>query len=314
MRLVFMGTPEFAVPSLKALIAQGLEIQAVVTQPDRARGRGQKVSYSPVKKIALEAGIPILQPKKVSDLGFIQELKELCPDAIVVVAFGQLIPPAIIHMPPHGCINVHASLLPAYRGASPIQRAIIDGCDKTGITTMLIDEGCDTGDILLQESVKIAPEDTAETLEQELAIVGASLLIETLERLKAKDLKPQRQDDAKASFAPKLTKASGELNWEMRAEDLANLVRGVNPWPGAYTYHRGQLLKVWEMSLTAGNTCEAPGTILGVTDAGILVAASQGEIVSLDVVQPANRPRMGGRDYANGYRVENGEVLGGLNP
>ena len=310
MRLVFMGTPKFAVPSLQALVAGGWDIRAVVTQPDRPRGRGQQVRYSPVKEIALEAGLPILQPERVSNPDFASELRQIAPDVIVVVAFGQLIPPTIVHMPPHGCINVHASLLPRYRGASPIQKAIIDGCQETGLTTMLIDEGCDTGCILLQDRMEIEPCDTAGSLEGKLALVGANLLIKTLSQLQRGELEPKPQDEQDACYAHKLKKETGEIDWAMAGSDLVNLVRGVTPWPGAFTCHRGQLLKVWEMTYVGAKTAEVPGAIVDVTDDGLVVAAG-GELVSLNVVQPPNRPRMAGRDYANGYRVELGEVLGG---
>jgi methionyl-tRNA formyltransferase len=311
MRIVFMGTPEFAVPSLKRLIDGGFAVEAVVTQPDRRRGRGHRVSFSPVKEAALEAGLSVLQPEKVADESFVELLRELNPDAIVVVAFGQLIPPAILELPRYGCINVHASLLPRYRGAAPIQQAIIDGCSATGVTTMLLDEGWDTGDILLQRQVPIQPEDTAGSLEVKLAEEGADLLTETLSRLAEGGLKPAPQDESQATYAYKLSKTAGEVRWQAAARQIVDLVRGVNPWPGAYTYHRGQLLKVWEAALAELEADGAkPGTILAVGEDGIIVACGTGS-VSLNLVQPPNRPRMGGRDYANGYRVDLGEMLGG---
>ncbi|NLK08790.1 MAG: methionyl-tRNA formyltransferase [Firmicutes bacterium] len=310
MRLVFMGTPDFAVPSFKALVDGGWDVVAVVTQPDRRRGRGQKVSYSPVKEFALEHSIPVLQPARVSNNDFIQELKEINPDAIIVVAFGQIIPPEIVHMPPHGCINVHASLLPKYRGAAPIHHAIIDGCRETGITTMLIDEGCDTGGILLKEAVPILESDTAGSLEKRLAPIGAKVLLETLDKLTQGELEPVAQDDAAASYAHKLKRDIGKIDWSCRGQAVVNLVRGVSPWPGAYTFHRGQMLKVWEASAQDQSAPEASGTITDITDDGLCVAADD-RLICLHVVQPPNRPRISGRDYANGYHVEVGEVLGG---
>lgn len=311
MRIVFMGTPEFAVPSLKSLIDGGWNVEAVVTQPDRPRGRGHRVSFSPIKEAAVEAGLKVLQPEKVSEESFMKLLEELSPDVIVVVAFGQLIPPAILEIPPYGCINVHASLLPRYRGAAPIQQAIIDGCRVTGVTTMLLDEGWDTGDILLQEQVMIEPEDTAGSLEMKLAEAGAQLLCETLRRLARGDLKPTPQDETEATYAYRLKKSAGEISWEANARQVVDLVRGVNPWPGAYTYHRGQMLKVWEAAEVDQEADGAqPGTVLGITDDGIVITCGSGSVL-LKVVQPPNRPRMGGRDYANGYRVEPGELLGG---
>jgi len=310
MKLVFIGTPDFSVPSLRALIAGDWQILAVVTQPDRRRGRGQQMRYSPIKEVALEAGLPVLQPDKVSDPSFVEQLRTLSPDVIVVVAFGQLIPSVILQMPPHGCVNVHASLLPRYRGASPVQQAIIDGCQKTGVTTMLLDEGWDTGDILLQRQVTIEPIDTAETLEKRLALVGAQLLTDTLHRLAEGNLEPTPQCEEHATYAHKLTRESGEIAWDSTADEIINLVRGVVPWPGAFTIHRGKLLKVWEANRIKRESAESPGTILGVLEDGIAVSTGNG-CVSLDVVQPPNRPRMQGRDYANGYHVEPGEVLGG---
>ncbi len=311
MRIVFMGTPQFAVPSLKSLINSGWKVEAVVTQPDRPRGRGHRVSFSPVKEAALEAGLEVLQPEKVSEESFIRKLKEINPDAVVVVAFGQLIPPAVLQLPRFGCINVHASLLPRYRGASPIQQAIIDGCTVTGVTTMLLDEGWDTGDILLQREVPIAPEDTAGSLERKLAEVGAELLCETLDRLAKGDLQPTPQDDAQATYAYRLTKTAGKISWQVGARQIADLVRGVNPWPGAYTYHRDQLLKVWEAAALEEEVHDAlPGAVLRIAEEGMVIACGVGAVL-LKVVQPPNRPRMRGRDYANGYRVEPGEILGG---
>lgn len=311
MRLVFMGTPEFAVPSLEALVRGKWEIQAVITQPDRPRGRGQRMQYSPIKEVAREAGLEVLQPEKASNPAFVEELKVLDPDAIVVVAFGQLIPPSILDMPTYGCINVHPSLLPRYRGASPIQQAIIDGCRKTGVTTMLLDQGWDTGDILLQEEVDITPEDTAETLEKRLAKVGARLLVNTLDRLAKGTLESRSQDDSQATYAYKLTKEAGQISWDATTDEIINLIRGVTPWPGAFTFSRGTLLKVWEVAEVPGEKTDAPsGTVLGVRDDGIIVATGSGSI-SLRVVQPPNRSRMGGRDYANGYHIDPGEILGG---
>lgn len=306
-----MGTPEFAVPSLEALIASSWEVRAVVTQPDRPRGRGQRMRYSPIKEVAMGAGLEVLQPEKASNPGFVEKLKVLSPDAIVVVAFGQLISPAILEMPTYGCINVHPSLLPRYRGASPIQQAIIDGCRKTGVTTMLLDEGWDTGDILLQEEVDIIPQDTAETLEKRLAQVGARLLVNTLDRLGKGSLEPKPQDESQATYAHKLTKEAGQISWDATTDEITNLVRAVTPWPGAFTFHRGMLLKVWEIAKVPGERTDAQcGTILGVREDGIIVTTGSGSI-SLRVVQPPNRPRMGGRDYANGYHVDPGEILGG---
>src|SRR5512147_571289 len=236
MRIVFMGTPDFAVPSLEALLKSPDEVVGVVTQPDRPKGRGQVLTPSPVKQVALREHIPILQPTKMKDPDFLAALGAWKPDLIAVAAFGRILPPVILSLPPKGCINVHGSLLPKYRGAGPIQWAIINGETETGITTMLMDEGMDTGAMLLQEKIAIAPDDTAGSLSPRLAEVGGRLLVETLARLKAGTVVPQVQDHAQATMAPLLKKEDGAINWTVSATAIANRVRGLTPWPGAYTF------------------------------------------------------------------------------
>src|SRR6059058_3849513 len=232
LRIVFMGTPEFAVPSLQALLEADPEklgrAVGVVTQPDRPKGRGQQLTPPPVKVLAQQAGLPILQPPKMKDPAFLETLKSWAPDLIAVTAFGRILPPVILDLPPKGCVNVHGSLLPKYRGAGPIQWAIINGEDETGITTMLMDAGMDTGAMLLQERVRIDPEDTAGSLSEKLAKVGGPLLIETIRRLKAGTLMPRPQDNSQATMAPLLEKDMGQIDWNSTATELANRVRGLS--------------------------------------------------------------------------------------
>ena len=236
MRIVFMGTPEFAVPSLEALLKSDDRVVGIVTQPDRPRGRGQRLSPSPVKVIAQREQLPLLQPTKMKDPAFMAELSGWKPDFIAVAAFGRILPPAILSLPPRGCVNVHGSLLPKYRGAGPIQWAIINGETETGITTMLMDEGMDTGAILLQEKIPIVPEDTAGSLSPRLADLGGRLLVETLAQLKAGTLTPRPQDHAQASLAPLLKKEDGVIDRSLPATMIANRIIGLTPWPGAHTF------------------------------------------------------------------------------
>src|SRR6476661_2925519 len=236
MRIIFMGTPAFAVPSLEALLQSEDTVVGVVTQPDKPKGRGQTMATSPIKQLAEKAGVPILQPLKMKDPAFLDALHAWQPDLIAVTAFGRILPPIILDLPPKGCVNVHGSLLPKYRGAGPIQWAIINGENETGITTMLMDAGMDTGAMLLQERVRIDSEDTAGTLSEKLAKVGGSLLLETIRQLKAGTLTPRPQDDSQATMAPLLDKEMGQIDWSFAAIEIANRVRGLSPWPGAFTH------------------------------------------------------------------------------
>lgn len=245
MRIVFMGTPEFSVPSLNALLRSGHAVVGVVTQPDRPKGRGQELAASPIKQLALAHKIPILQPLKMKDPAFLESLSAWKPDLIAVTAFGRILPKVVLDLPPKGCINVHASLLPKYRGAGPIQWAIIKGERETGITTMLMDEGMDTGAMLLQERVSIEPDETAGTLSVKLAEIGGRLLITTLEHLEKGSLAPTAQDHGCATMAPLLKKEDGLLDWTQSAADLANRVRGLTPWPGAYTFAGEERWAIW---------------------------------------------------------------------
>lgn len=314
MRIVFMGTPEFAVPSLEALLrshdSDNVKVVGVVTQPDRPKGRGQELATSPVKQVCLREDLPFLQPTKMKDPAFLDALKAWQPDVIAVAAFGRILTPTILAIPPKGCINVHASLLPKYRGAGPIQWALINGERETGITTMLMDEGMDTGAILLQETVPIEPEDTAGTLSVRLAKVGGALLIETLRRLKAEALSPHLQDHSLATLAPLLKKEDGLIDWKLAAAAIANRVRGMSPWPGAYTYAKADRWLIWLASaLDRPAGAAAPGTIVEVNKDRLLVATGGGLLAIMEL-QPANSRRMSVAQYLAGHPLAPGLVLG----
>jgi len=310
MRIVFMGTPEFAVPSLAVLLGSDHTVVGVVTQPDRPKGRGQELAASPIKQLAGQHKLPILQPFKMKDPAFLDSLATWEPDLIVVAAFGRILPKIILDLPPRGCINVHASLLPRYRGAGPIQWAIIRDEHETGITTMLMDEGMDTGAILLQEPLPIAPDDTAGTLSAKLADVGGRLLIETIARLEKGALVPQPQDHARATMAPLLKKEDGLLDWTLPALELANRVRGLSPWPGAYTYLGEDRWVIWKASVHDGSAAAGPpGTVMNATKEGLLVATGSG-VLRIMEFQPANSRRMSVAQYLAGHTLPPGLRLG----
>jgi len=308
MRIVFMGTPEFAVPSVEALLKSEDRVVGIVTQPDRPRGRGQRLSPSPVKVIARREQIPVLQPAKMKDPSFMAELSGWKPDVIAVAAFGRILPPAILSFPPRGCINVHASLLPKYRGAGPIQWALINGETETGITTMLMDEGMDTGAILLQATMAIGQDDTAGSLSSRLADLGGRLLVETLAQLKTGTLTPRLQDHGQATLAPLLKKEDGAVNWTMSATSIANRIRGLTPWPGAYTFLR---MDRWTISRSVAldeATNLAPGQITALTKDAIHVATGKG-VLAIRELQPANGRRMPAGQYLAGHPLETGMQL-----
>ncbi len=266
MRLVFMGTPDFAATSLEALLRSDDSVVGVVTQPDRPKGRGQTLTPSPVKLLAQREQIPLLQPLKMKDPEFLQALTGWQPNLIVVAAFGRILPPVILSLPPLGCINVHGSLLPKYRGAGPIQWAIINGETETGITTMLMDEGMDTGAILLQETIPITPHDTAGTLSPRLAELGGKLLVETIAQLKAGTLVPRQQDSSRATMAPLLKKEDGVIDWALPATALANRIRGLAPWPGAYTTVGGSdRWTIWRALALSEPVTKPPGMVVAIT-------------------------------------------------
>jgi methionyl-tRNA formyltransferase len=309
MRLVFMGTPDFASASLEALLRSGDSVVGIVTQPDRPKGRGQILTPSSVRLLAQREQIPLLQPLKMKDPEFLQTLAGWKPDLIVVAAFGRILSPAILSLPQHGCINVHGSLLPKYRGAGPIQWAIIRGETETGITTMLMDEGMDTGAILLQEAIPITPDDSSGTLSPRLAELGGKLLVETITRLKAGTLVPRPQDTSQATLAPLLKKEDGAIDWTLPAVVLANRVRGLSPWPGAYTTVAGDhSWTIWRALALQGPVTKPPGMIVAVTREAIHVATGEGVLAVMEL-QPANSRRMAVSQYLTGHPVTIGWQL-----
>jgi methionyl-tRNA formyltransferase len=311
MRIVFMGTPDFAVPSLEALLKSGDHVVGVITQPDRPKGRGQTLTPSPIKLIAQREQLPLLQPTKMKDQAFLDGLASWRPDLIAVAAFGRILPPAVLKLPPRGCINVHGSLLPKYRGAGPIQWAIINGETETGITTMLMDEGMDTGAILLQDRIAIMPEDTAGTLSPRLAQLGGHLLIETITQLKADTLVPRPQDHSQATLAPLLKKEDGLIDWTLGATAIANRVRGLSPWPSVYTFAGEDRWTIWRTVAATGQPKVSPGTVTQVTKDAIHVATGNGVLMLMEL-QPANSRRMTVAQYLAGNPVEVGYRLRGV--
>ncbi|MCX7695565.1 MAG: methionyl-tRNA formyltransferase [Caloramator sp.] len=308
MKVVFMGTPDFAVPTLKKLIEEH-DVIAVFTQPDKPKGRGQKVQYSPVKEVAIEHNIPVFQPSKIKkEVEYIDKLKELNPDVCVVVAYGQILPKEVLDIPKYGCINVHASLLPELRGAAPINWSIINGNKVTGITTMMMDVGLDTGDMLLKREVEILDTDTAGSLHDKLMVVGAELLIETLEKIEKGEIKPQKQDDSKATYAPMMDKELGHINWDKNAREVFNLIRGVTPWPSAYFYYDDLMIKVWRCELIEGGKNDVAGKIVDVSKDGVKVTCREGIIV-LKEVQKQGSKRMDIATFLNGNNLEVGKLL-----
>ena len=305
-RLIYMGTPEFAVPPLLALIEAGHAVVAVVTQPDKPVGRKRLLSPPPVKEAALERGIPVLQPTSARSAAFHEEVRALAPEVVGYAAYGKILPQAFLDIPPHGCLNVHASFLPKYRGAAPIQWAIMNGETVTGVSIMRAEAGLDTGPVLLAEEESIRPDDTAGTLMERLSHLGARLLVEAMRRVEAGEASYTPQDDAAATHAPLLTAEVAAMDWTRTAETLRNQVRGLNPKPGAVTRFRDREVKVWQAE-RRDESGEA-GTVLRVEDAGPAVAAGQGALL-LTEVQPSGSRRMSGGEFARGQRVTAGEVF-----
>ena len=303
MRLVFLGTPSFAVPTLEAIAAAGHGVICVVSQPDRPRGRGNQLAASPVKEAALRHGLPVYQPERLRRPEAVEYLSALAPDAMVVVGYGQIIPQSVINIPPHGIINVHGSLLPKYRGAGPIQWAIANGESVTGVTTMRIDAGLDTGDMLLKAETQIAPDETAVELGATLAVMGAALLVQTLENIAS--IVPEKQDAAQATYAPLLKKEDGAIDWQQPARIIHNRVRGFQPWPGAYTRLRGRQLHIWKSRLSAGGEGR-PGQFL-LHPLRVVCGAGALELVE---VQLEGRKRIAAEAFVNGQRITAADILG----
>ena len=307
MKVVFMGTPDFAVPTLQKMIDMGIEITAVVTQPDKAKGRGKKVIYSPVKECALAHDLPVYQPVRIrKEPEFIQTLRDMQPDVIVVVAFGQILPKEILDIPRLGCVNVHASLLPKFRGAAPIQWSIIDGEEVTGVTTMLMDVGLDTGDMLLKTEIPVDPKETGGSLHDKLAAVGGELLEKTLIGLEAGTIVPEKQDDSQAGeYARMLDKELGHIDFNQPAVVIERLIRGLNPWPSAYTYIDGKTLKIWEAEVLDRNYGCEYGEVAEVTRNCLIIQTGVGAL-SVKSVQLQGKKRMDIAAFLNGYTIEKG--------
>ncbi len=303
-----MGTPEFAVDSLNALAEAGHTLPLVITQPDRPRGRGRQTAPPAVKTRALELGLRVEQPESVRDAAFLELLRAAAPDVIAVAAYGRILPEAVLRLPRYGCVNVHASLLPAYRGAAPIQRAVLDGCRESGVTIMQMDAGLDTGDILLQRAIPITEEDTSGTVSCKLARLGGTLLVQALAGLADGTIAPRRQEERGATYAPRLEKADEIVDWSRPAAAIACQLRALSPAPGAYTLWRGQRLKLWRGRPAAGGAAGAPGTVLSCGEA-LLVQTGEGRLALLEV-QPAGKRSMTAREFLNGAGLTPGDRLG----
>jgi len=310
MRVIFCGTPQFAVPTLEKLLAEGFAVQLVLTNPDEPSGRGYERKAPPVKQAAERAGLELFQPAKLSDPAARATLSKFSPDAIVVVAYGHLIPPWMIELPRLGCVNLHASLLPKYRGAAPIAWALMRGERLTGVTTMKIDAGLDTGDVLLAREERIGDDDTTETLSQRLSVAGAALMVETLRGLERDEVTPRPQDARLATLAPMLKKTDGRIDWRMKAEEIGWRVRGLQPWPGAYTTFRGKTLHVWRARPAAGASPQGfePGTLVN-REGSLLTVCGEGTLLEVHELQLEGRKRLPASAFLNGIRLAPGEKL-----
>lgn len=302
MKIVFMGTPDFSVPVLEAL-ASHYQVTAVVTQPDKPKGRGKAVAMSPVKEKAIELDIPVYQPVKARDPEFIQMLQELGPDLIVVVAFGQILPKNILSLPPMGCVNVHASILPQYRGAAPIQWAVINGEKESGVTTMMMDEGIDTGDMLEKMSLSLSPDETGGSLHDKLSRMGAELILSTLKKLEEGTIKRTPQTDENSCYAKMLKKSMGDIDWTMDAVSIERLIRGLNPWPSAYTRWNQKTLKIWKAQVLDDEYEGACGEVVYSDKKAIYVKTGRGTL-SLEELQPEGKKRMDVEVFLRGYPIE----------
>lgn len=307
-RIVFMGTPDFAVPSLKALNNSGYEVVLVVTQPDRPKGRGRRVVLSPVKETAIELGYDIAQPASVRTPEFSDLIAALCPDLFVVIAFGHILPKNILVVPEKGAVNLHASLLPKYRGPAPIQWAVINREKKTGITAMLMDEGLDTGDILLSAEINISSKDTYSLLYDRLSLAASDLLIKTLSEMEANTIKPVPQDNSLATYAPLLKKKDGCINWSKSAEEIEAFIRGINPWPGAFTMNGNKRLKIFAADVISGSSKQLPGTVVGETREHLFVATGNG-LLSIKEIQEESGKRCYIKDYLCGCNTVPGTIF-----
>ena len=311
MKIVYMGTPDFAVAPLEAILKAGHEVTAVVTQPDRQKGRGREVQYSPVKECALSYGIPVLQPLKIKEKDAVEELRKYPADIFVVAAFGQLLSEEILNMPRFGCINIHASLLPAYRGAAPIQWCVINGEEKTGVTIMQMAKGMDTGDILLQKEVVLDEKETGGSLFDRLMETGAELIVEALPKIEAGELIPVVQKEELATYAGKITKDMGNIDFTKAAVTIERLIRGLNPWPSAFTHYKGKILKIWEADVVSecvNAENPVPGTVIAMDKESFMLATGEGAL-RIRSLQPEGKKRMSCAEFMRGYEVKVGEAL-----
>ncbi len=308
-KIVFLGTPEFSIPPLKALLNTE-QVVAVFTQPDRPKGRGQKISASPIRQFADQYQIPCFQPEKIQGKETVEKIKSLDPDLIVVVAYGLFIPSQILSIPKHKTLNIHPSLLPQYRGAAPMQWSLINGDTKTGVTILYVTPEMDAGDMLLQKEIIIDPNDTFETLHDRLSNLGASLLIETILGLKNNSITPVRQDPSQVTLAPKLTKEMGKIQWNKSAKEIFNLIRGANPWPGTYSSINGESLKICAARLVDEDEKEAgqPGKICDLRSDGIVIETSQGRLLLTEIQKP-NKRKMTASEFLRGYRLNIGSFF-----
>lgn len=310
MKTIFMGTPDFATKTLKALYEKGHDIELVVTQPDKSVGRSGKLVPPPVKQEALALGLEVAQPEKASDPDFMQRIKDIAPDVIVVVAYGQILKKDFLDIPKYGCVNVHASLLPKYRGAAPIQWSVINGDDVSGVTTMLMDEGIDTGDILLAEEVRLDDKETGGSLFEKLSRVGAELLIKTLYGLEKGSIVPVHQDESKATHAAMLSKKMGVIDFDQSADVIERFIRGMNPWPGAYTFIDGKKLTIWDGDVDkTGEASEESGTIVSVSKDHLGIQCKD-SVLKVKELQLEGKKRMSTGDFLNGKKIYPGEKLG----
>lgn len=308
MRIVFMGTPDFSVPTLEALLKGGHEVIGVVTQPDRPKGRGKAVLMTPVKEKALEYGIPVYQPVKAREESFVELLRSLKPDVMVVIAFGQILPKAILDIPKYGCINIHASLLPKYRGAAPLQWVVLEGEKETGITTMMMDVGMDTGDMLEKLVVPVDKKETYGSIHDKLSVLGGELILSTLEKLENGTLERTPQPEDEATYTKKITKVMGDIDWTEDAAVIERYIRGLNPWPSAYTSWNGKTLKIWDADVLEQEYSGEPGEIIKVEKDGVLVKTGK-DILVLREVQLEGKKRMEIQAFLRGYQLSHGTIL-----
>ena len=310
MKIVFMGTPDYAATALEAILQAGYEVTGVVCQPDKPKGRSGALSACPVKECALKYNLPVFQPERIKRPEAVEELKKFPADVFVVAAFGQILSEEILTMPKYGCINIHASLLPKYRGAAPIQWCIVDGEKETGVTIMQMDAGIDTGDILFTKKVAITEEETGGSLFDKLSQAGAELIVEALPKIEAGEVSPVKQDEAQSNYARMLKKEDGQINWNRPAEEIGRLVRGMDPWPSAFTYYRGKQFKIWKAQAVDGGTEGLlPGTIAQIEKQGIWIACGSG-MLQVTEAQMEGKKRMSAADLMNGRTLEMNERLG----